>query len=1326
MVKIKENNIDYYATTISNPEYELVRDIIKLKQRMSSIEDGLKLNDYVKYETATKIERNPTIDKKNLSGFTREVAEMLDFNTFMEYQINAWQHINAYFNHETNNNLIVDAGTGFGKTESVIPAIIKKVMDNNSLVILIFPSHALLIDQIQRIMEYKINKNPRIGIQIAGINSTINFTIYNSEEQRNTYIRNFNYKISKIDPLVHTNYHFETNMFNVDYNNPNIDKITINLFKCKCGGSFENFASFTSDGSSQKHKAFVSMNNNSNSYWKCNKCDKIIYTSFSRDEHINIKPNILLTTIDSILSLIADPEMGNYIKDKLEAIVFDEVHSYNSSYGGHATAIISKIKEIRKSNILLAGLSATIDMPEEFGRKLFKSGIKVIAPTENDIVERLADEKYIFIKSGVKEKGDDVYPLKTQSMIQTIVLISSTINKKMMAFMDSVDAVISLSQQTEDAYNSKKLYEFRLDDLLNRKFHYVGLTCNGPSNNCQLNCSIYTMGECWDILRRSTGATTPQKINIKQIYAESLIPRAELQNSRTIFSTSELQLGIDIPDIEYLVQYGTPYTIFDYIQRKGRAGRSIGSKPIFLFILGNSSNDYIYFSYGASILNKKYILPLEEKNDVIKNLYDQLFEYYTESSRQYESIKSDYKGREYIAKFKASWLALFNGSGLDGDFTNFLKDKFQATALDISNINQYSDMRKFKDDSLNETRSLINKMKDKLKQILEPSGGRLPSQDLQFEIHKIIEGLNKIPGVRQNDIAALENFKGKIIADIENNKASSGNELLLYNKINEIVNNYNLFSSPTLGNDLIGLQGKLHQHSVAGSADITKIQQEARKLFFTIQCLYELEKVFKRSLTSEVIKYVLRANYFYTIPSLSQNINKSLPVMPSINLFSNSSKEIALNSNSSYMNNKKNINIRDSVFKYFPFRRNATKLPDHKIMLNPRIYVKEGKFYFSPEDFLDPLIFTYSKNKRAKMPLSISVDIIRDDGVNGIISYCKECMTFYDYSERKCKTCNRELAKISLYVDRQINTDIDMDGGKNVINRVSVSDTSKVTTLLESVKLSITYQFWDRNDSRYHPIKNKDNAPFKVEAESPYGFKITTTSLKIEINSKTLENIYNNFKTKYVNRIGQNNGFKITDVLHTLAHVWLKTIAIKVGVSPDQFSYKYTEETPSVIISELQEGGAGYLKAFIEYLKSRTKDVYSIMKSIAVCEEHESINQNSEKKRIYEELQNIDLTKISVSKHPKIIGEIKSNNPSISDDPDDYPVCYDGCLYCIGLTSCSYGGDEQFDHLSLSVALDYINSLVTETDSKKESASLFANGGIIIDRDGEKYSIFSL
>lgn len=1331
MVKINKNNLDYYAKSIPNPEYELLRDLSKLKQRMNSNEVGSELNDHIKYETTTKIERNPTIDKKNLSGFTRQVADMFNFNTFMEYQIKSWEYINASFNNETNKNLIVDAGTGFGKTEAVIPAIIKKILDNNSLTILIFPRRALLIDQIQRIMEYKVQKDLRIGIQFAGISPKIDLTIYSSEYQRNIRINNSPRKNYKINNLTNFNYHFETDMFDVDYETVDRDKVTINLFKCGCGGSFQNFASFAQDRATQKRKYFISMNNNSNSYWECNKCGKVIYVAFSRDEQINIKPNILLTTIDSILSSIADPQMGEYIKNKLEAIVFDEVHVYNSSYGSHASEIISKINEIKNGGIFLAGLSATIDMPEEFGRKLFRSDIEVITPTENDIVEIQNGEKYFFVKSGVKEKDDnEIYSWKTQSMIQTTLLITSTINGKLMAFMDSVDAVVDLSGQTADAYNLKGLHKFRLDDLLSKKATYVGLMCKGSFDNCELNCNIYKSGECWDILRKHAGGTTPKTIDIKQVYAESIIPRTELQNANVIFSTSELQLGIDIPDITYLVQYGTPYTIFDYIQRKGRAGRSPGSKPTFLFILGESANDYIYFSYGSSVLSKKYILPLEEKNEVIKNVYKQLFEYYTEASREYNNIISsnqNYKGREYIAKFKASWLALFNGYGLSQDFTKFLKDKLNATALYINNINQYPDMRKFKDEGSKQINFLILDMKDKLKNLLAPSNGCLPSQDLQLKIYKIIEDLNKIPRIQQNDIKDLENLKGNIMNDIENNETSANDEFSLFNKLHEIIVNYNLFQTQ-LGASIINLQTILQQHSLNKNSDSTKIQQDARELFFAIQSLIELEKGFERSLTSEVIKYVLRANYFYTIPNLSKNINQSLPVIPPVNLFSSSSRQIPLNSTSSYMNNGKSIDIRDSVFKYFPFRRNATTLKGHKTMVNPRIYAKNGKFYFSPEDFLDPLVFTYSKNNKAKMPLSISVDTIKDDGVNGIISYCKNCKAFYDFSEQAseqtCNICHGKLSKISLYTQSKIKTNIDMDEEKIELNNVYISLVSEVTTLFESVNLLITPQYYEDKDSRYHPSKNKYS--IKVEADSPYGFKITTTAIKIKINPETLKNLYNDFNIKHRNRISDVGGFKIIDILHTLAHLWLKTIAITVGVSPDQFSYTYTEEDSSVKISELQEGGAGYLKAFIEYLKFKTKDVYKVMTSIVSCEEHNSINENNKKKVIYNESQNIDLTKTNLSNYAAIIKKIKLNNPSISNDPSDYPVCYDGCLYCIGLTGCSYDKNEQFDHLSLDTALDYVKTLIKKTNNKEEAASLVSNGGVIIDEDGGNYTVFLL
>ena len=288
---------------------------------------------------------------------------------------------------EPNNLDPNDSGTGFGKTEAVVPAVIKKTLDENALTILIFPRRALLIDQIQRIVKYNTNKELKIGIQISGISPEIEWTIYNSD-QKNKQIKGRNV-IKDIDYKTHTNYHFETDIFDVDYINETSDNVSINLFKCSCGGSFENYASFRADmlGVYKKHKQFVGMNHESNSYWKCNNnnCGRIIKFAFSREDQIELKPNIILTTVDSLLSIISDPDMGEYIKDKLKAVVFDEVHVYNSSYGGHAAKIIKKLTEITGRNIFMAGLSATIDMPESFGSKLFGSEVEIIEPTPKDI-----------------------------------------------------------------------------------------------------------------------------------------------------------------------------------------------------------------------------------------------------------------------------------------------------------------------------------------------------------------------------------------------------------------------------------------------------------------------------------------------------------------------------------------------------------------------------------------------------------------------------------------------------------------------------------------------------------------------------------------------------------------------------------------------------------------------------------------------------------------------------------------------------------------------------------------------------------------------------
>ena len=1317
MVKINQNNVNN-INSIPEPYYELVKDLENLKQRMDSNSQGRPLTDYIKYESSQKIERNPTIEKRILTGFSNEVAQMLDFDKFMEYQIKSWEFIDSNFD-KPNKNLIVDAGTGFGKTEAVIPAVIKKTLDKDTLAILIFPRHALLIDQIQRIIKYKISKTLKIGIQISGIHPEIEWTIYNNEQKN----RNTKY----IDYKIHTNYHFETDIFDVDYINENKDKVSINLFKCSCGGSFENCASFRADmsGSDKKHKQFVGMNHNSNSYWKCNKCGKVINCAFSREDQIALKPNILLTTIDSLPSLISDPEMGEYIKDNLKAVVFDEVHVYNSSYGGHATEIIKKINEITKRDIFIAGLSATIDMPESFGSKLFGSEVEIVEPTTNDIKKIEDKEKYIFIKSSTDEnKSGDTYSLKTQNMIQTILLLASSVNKKSIAFMDSVDAVVSLSRQTNDAYNKKRLYDFRLDSLLSGQVNYTGLTCNGLSKNCKFSCTIYKKGECWNILRELYEQKTPNVIDIKGVYSGALISRIQLQNAQIIFSTSELQLGIDLPDVEYLIQYGTPYTIFDYIQRKGRAGRSIDSEPVFLFILGESSNDYVYFSYGSSILNKKYILPIEEKNEVINTLYNTLFKYYGDTNIEYKNIKNRYpNNRLYIPKFMASWLALFNGAGLDPNFASFLSQNFNATSVSVTNISSYSDMRNFKD---NNSKKAENMIKDKIKELtdlLKPYNNEMPSQYLQNEVDDIINQLNQNPYISNQDIKNIEKCKAKVIEDIENGSKSLNDENQLAIDLDKIKNSDGVFGT-NLAIKISKLSYELTMHATTQNVDSNSIQKEARELFFTIQSLKELKNAFQRTLNSEVIKYILRANYFYMVPKIfNQNQKVPLPVMPPVNMFSTSSREIPLIDQLGYGQNKnnENIDIRDAIVKYFPFRLNATKSFNSKIIVNPKIERKNNKFYFNPEDILDPVLFSYSNNKVAIMPLSLKIYTIYDDGVNGIISYCKNCNSFYDYNQKECNKCNSTLSKISLYASNLTENDVSAKNWDIAFNKISISEASEVTMLLKGVELSINYQYYDNKAQSYYPSKNRE--VLKIESTLPYGYQITTHSLKIEFDNEILKKMCNDFKDKFPNRVISEDFVKEL-VLHTLSHLWLKTIAITVGISPDQFIYNY--ENTSIIISELQEGGAGYLKAFIQYLKFRTKDVFNNMNIIVNCEEHESIFKNNGKEEAYNEFKNIDLRKIHLYDHKKITNEINSKNPSVLNSPDDYPVCYDGCLYCIGLTSCTYGKDLQFDHLSLEVAKEYVNNLIKVTNDKNMAASMVSNGGVIIDKDGGNYTVFSL
>ncbi len=1315
MVRIDKYNMD--SEVISDEsDREFIKDLFKLKQRMRPEENGDKkeLTDFIKYEKRDKITRNPEISKETLTGFPRKVAEMLGFKEFMEYQVKSWEYIDSFFNGQAKENLIVSAPTGFGKTEAVIPAIINKVMEDDSLAIFIFPRRALLIDQIQRIMRYKTKGTTKIGLQMTEIKPRIDWTIYNKDNMRNVTIKEKEYK-TKINNQSYTNYRFENDMFKVRYIDEYYDNVEINLFKCHCGGSFENLASFESLHSMGKHKSFIRMNYDpNNSYWKCNGCGNIIYASFSRDAHIALKPNMLLTTIQSFLSIISDPDMAEWIREKLKAVVFDEAHVYNSMYGNHASTIIGKIKEVTTNNILFAGLSATIDMPEAFGMKLFKSDIKVIEPGEPDVHKKKDGETYIFVKSSIHTSNGNIYPLTTQNMIQSTLLMASSTKGKLMAFMDSVDAVSKLARQTNDAYNVKKLYKFRLDDLIKQQITYDGRTCKGFSSTCKDGCKIYEAGECWHILRNINGAETPARVDIKNVSANTPIVRSELERARFIFTTSELELGIDLPDIKYLLQYKTPYTIFDYLQRKGRAGRDPKLMPVFLFILGEKSNDYVYFSHGSSILDKRYILPLEEKNTVLEGLYQKLFDYYNISNQIYKEIMSERKIEDYVAKFTASWISVIGDHGIDSAFGKFLQKSFSISESTLRGINIYSQETEFKENGLAKAEELRKDSEKKLNNLLHDSNDIDPLAYIDSNITKIIGYIKNLNADNLTHyIKKLNDLTNNVLEDMENEKDTTLSVKDLMKELDALFNEDMLF-----GTDLGGEIRKISTHIYnlyQKNHNFSKIQKQARELFFEIQSLKEIKTAFGRTANAEVIKYIMRANYFYMVPELLSPNEPSvaLPPMPPIDLFSTSSRDIPLMESNAYKAIK-NIDIRDSIFTYFPFRLNETYSPNEKYMVIPEITSEDNGLYFSPDSIIDPVPFPYGDNKTALMPLSLKTETLKDDGINDIISYCPTCYKFYDYREDKCYICHKSLTQVTVYAEPRVVYNVSSDKWYSISNSVYMSNASQATILLKGVSLSIRDQYYDKTLKELRPTNNI--RPLEVMARKRYGYKITTNSLKIRISDEAVGELLKKFHYKFSNR----PNFTDKDVIHTLEHLWLATISITVGVSPDQFMY--SSEGNDIIITELQEGGAGYLKAFVEYLSARTKNIVETMQDIIDCDEHKNIDKN-----MLDEFDKIDFEEISLAEHKKISDIVSERNPEIRGQfPDKYPTCYDGCLYCIGLNSCNYDDEEQFDHLSLYVSEEYLKTIVKKTSDKQEAASMVSSGGVIVDNKDGKYGIFIL
>ncbi|WP_306316466.1 MULTISPECIES: DEAD/DEAH box helicase [unclassified Streptomyces] len=246
-------------------------------------------------------------------------------------------------------------------------------------------------------------------------------------------------------------------------------------------------------------------------------------------------PDILLTTPESLeAQLISEKTDHKHMLGGVRAVVVDEVHAFASDdRGWHLLAVLERLERLVGRRIQRIGLSATVGNPEDLlhwlqGASSHERAGRVVAPGV-----------HVKVREGSTPPPGDVELDYVGSLDNASKLISVLHRgEKRLVFCDS-------RAQVEE---------------LGEKLRIRGVTTYLSHSSLSL-----------DERRRS-----------EEAFAEA--------RDCVIVSTSTLELGIDVGDLDRVIQIGAPDTVASFLQRLGRTGRRSGTVRNALFLAVEESD----------------------------------------------------------------------------------------------------------------------------------------------------------------------------------------------------------------------------------------------------------------------------------------------------------------------------------------------------------------------------------------------------------------------------------------------------------------------------------------------------------------------------------------------------------------------------------------------------------------------------------------------------------------------------------------------------------------------------------------------------------------
>jgi ATP-dependent helicase Lhr and Lhr-like helicase len=246
-----------------------------------------------------------------------------------------------------------------------------------------------------------------------------------------------------------------------------------------------------------------------------------------RKRILRSRPDLLLTTPESLEAMLVSRNVDHSaFFSGLRAIVVDEVHAFaGDDRGWHLLAVLERLERVAGRPVQRVGLSATVGNPEELlrwlqGAKAGRRAARVVAP---HLGER---------ESKLPPPGD----------IQ----------------LDYVGSLANAATVIAALHRSEKRLVF----------------CESRREVEELGAALLAKGVTTFLSHASL--SMDERRRAEEAFAEA--------RDCVIVSTSTLELGIDVGDLDRVVQIDAPSSVASFLQRLGRTGRRPGSRRNCLFL----------------------------------------------------------------------------------------------------------------------------------------------------------------------------------------------------------------------------------------------------------------------------------------------------------------------------------------------------------------------------------------------------------------------------------------------------------------------------------------------------------------------------------------------------------------------------------------------------------------------------------------------------------------------------------------------------------------------------------------------------------------------